>query len=381
MSSRLAQTDLVEQVIYIERPLPITSFLKFLVGRSDRDGTDRWKRVLSNRSWLMPVKDKLTVLTTIAPLPQVGATSLFKMSEEIRDRWLLFKLNELKKKYKIDRPLVWVSHPQLSERVIQALNPCLLWYDCTEDFAAWPGLPDCVRVQIKATDCWLSKHADVVTAVSRMLYEEKRNINPNTHWLPNAVDTDLFLQPRETYPIPPELRNRTHPILAFVGGLSEWAHDWELLDKVVALRPDWTILLIGPIIVSAETQRMLAGHSNVLCVGQKSYQDLPAYLIHSDVCFQFYRVERGNDTRNGQKLFLYFAVGKPVVSTPSADVEEYRNLVEIAGTAQTFVSCVERVVVNRSPEVVRSRHEMARKNSWQVRIGQIRQILIDANAR
>lgn len=375
---RLAQAGWVAQVIYIERPLPVTSFIKFLVGRADRDGMDRWRRVMHKHSWLMPVADRFSVLTTFAPFPPVATDFLFRASERMRDGWLL---HYLRSHFQLNDPLVWVSHPQLSVKVIQAFRPCLLWYDCTEDFSAFPGFPDCVRAQIKATDLWLTEHADVVTAVSRTLYEEKRKVNPNLHWLPNAVDTDLFLQPQETYPIPPELHNRPRPILAFVGGLSEWAHDWELLDEVAALRPNWTILLIGPTSVSAKTQGMLAGHSNILCVGQKHYQELPAYLAHSDICFQFYRVARGNDTRNSQKLFLYFAAGKPVVSTPSTDLEEYSSLVEVVETAHAFVSCVEQVAADRSPKMFRSRQEMARANSWQARIEQIRQILAYTDAR
>lgn len=369
---RLAQTDLVEHVVYVERPLPVTSYLKFLVGRADQDGMDRWRRVFSNRSWVMPVGQGLSVLTTFAPLPPAGSPPLFQASEQARDRWLL---RRLQKRFKLDRPMMWVSHPQISVEVAQALEPCLLWYDCTEDFSAVPGLPDCVRTQIEATDLWLTRHADVVTAVSRTLYEEKRQVNPNTHWLPNAVDTDLFLQPPGSFPMPSEFQGVSRPALAFVGGLNDWAHDWELLDQVATLRPGWTILLIGGLSVSPKTQRMLESHPNVLCVGQKPYRELPAYLAHSDVCFQFYRQERRNDTRNSQKLFLYFAAGKPVVSTPSADVESYRTLTSIADTAEEFVHCVEAALANETACMVKERISMACENSWERRTSSVVDLL------
>jgi len=175
---RLAQTNLFEHVIYIERPLPVTSFLKFLVGRADRDGTDRWKRVLRNRSCVLRMEEKFSVLTTFAPLPPIGLKPLFRASETVRDRLLLWSL---RKYFSINQPVVWVSHPQISVELIQSLNPSLLWYDCTEDFASWPGLPACAHAQIKETDRWLMNHADIVTAVSCALYEEKRKINVNTH--------------------------------------------------------------------------------------------------------------------------------------------------------------------------------------------------------
>lgn len=371
----LAQSDLVSHVVYIERPLPVSSLLKFLVCRADRDGTDRWRRLLSNRSWVMPVGEKLSVLTTFAPLPPVGLAELFQVSERIRDRWLLHRLRGY---FDLDRPVVWVSHPQISVEVVQALKPRLLWYDCTEDFSAWPGLPDCVLLQIKATDRWLTEHADVVTAVSRTLYEEKRQINHNTHWLPNAVDADLFLRHSVISTAPPELRCASRPVLAFVGTLNEWAHDWNMLDQVATLRPEWTILLIGPLSVSPKTQRMLASHPNILCVGQKPYEELSAYLIHSDVCFQFYRPIRKNNTGNSQKLFLYFAAGKPVVSTPSADVETYSDYVYLARNVPEFIARVEDALDGWTVEDVEVRKRLAAENSWEQRVLTIVQIIKNA---
>ncbi|MCJ7728461.1 MAG: glycosyltransferase [Sedimentisphaerales bacterium] len=369
---RLVQNDLIKHLIYIERPLPVTSFLKFLMGQADRDGMDRWHRVLHNRSWVMPVGEKFSVITTFAPLPPVGLVPVFNASEKARDHWLL---KRLRAHFDLTCPVAWVSHPQLSVDIVQALEPRLLWYDCTEDFAAWPGLPDCVRAQIETTDRWLTKHADVVTAVSRTLFEEKRQINSNTHWLPNAVDTDLFLQPCESFRVPRELQGVSRPVLAFVGGLSEWAHDWELLGQVATLRPEWTFLLIGPLSVCSMTRQMLAGHSNIICVGQKPYQELPAYLGHSDVCFQFYRPIRKNNSGNSQKLFLYLAAGKPVVSTRSADVLAYEKYVSLADGPEDFVVAVEEALCSDSPEKTRSRQEMAKANSWTARVKQIGKIL------
>ena len=188
------------------------------------------------------------------------------------------------------------------------------------------------------------------------------------------MDVDLFLKPAESFPVPFELRNVSRPVLVFVGGMSDWPHNWELLDQVATMRPGWTILLIGRLTVSPNTQQMLYGHSNIICVGEKDYHDLPAYLSYSDVGFQFYRLERANDTRNGQKLFLYFAAGKPVVSTSSGDAQAYSGYVSIADSPRDFVARVEESILKNSPSVVKRRQEMARLNSWDVRIKQICEI-------
>lgn len=372
LACRLARTDQVDRVIYIERPLPVTSFFKFMVGRADKDATDRLRRVRRNHSWLMAAAPKLEVLTTFAPLPPTGYPPLFRFSELARDRWLQ---SYLKTHCHLDGPMVWISHPQISAELIYSLEPRLLWYDCTEDFAAWPGTPPCAREQIQRTDRWLATHADIVTTVSRTLYAEKIKVNRRTFWLPNAVDTDLFLQARERPPVPTDLADAPHPVLAFVGGLGEWPHDWDLLDQIAALRPAWTILLIGDLDVSPLTLRMLKGHPNILCVGRKPYEQLPAYLAHSDICFQFYRSERGNDTRNSQKLFLYLAAGKPVISTPSADVEAYREYVTLASSAAEFVRGAEQALAEDSDSIVQERQSFAGQHSWNARVQSILSLL------
>lgn len=372
---RQAQTNLFGHVVYIERPLPVTSFLKFLVGRADRDAANRWRRVLRNRSCMMRVGENLSVLTTFAPLPLIGLEPIFRVSELVRDRLLLWCLRRF---FSINQPVVWISHPQISVECVQALKPRLLWYDCTEDFSAWPGLPACAHTQIKETDRWLTSHADVVTAVSRTLYEEKRNINLNTYLLTNAVDTDLFLQTIERYSLLPEFQEVLRPVLAFVGMLNDWAHDWELLDQVAGNRPKWTFLLIGPLSVSQKTLQIIQSHHNIICVGQKPYQALPSYLAYSDICFQFYKPGRKNDSGNSQKLFLYLATGKPVVSTPSADVEAYTDLVVIVKSANEFIQGIESVLSQDNAALIKKRQAFARQNSWVSRVEYIQEILKDA---
>lgn len=371
---RLAQNHLIEHVIYVEKPLTITSLLKFLMGKADLDGTDRWRRVFANRSWLMPVNNKLSVLTTFTPLPIVGFAPFFEASERVRHLWLTDKLNSLCQRFALGRLLVWVSFPQVPLHTIQHIQPEILWYDCTEDFSAFP-YPDCTRAQVLKTDRYLSESANVVSTVSRVLFEEKRQVNPHTYWLPNAVDTDVFLKREDSLAVPGELRGVRRPILAFVGGMCEWAHDWDLLDAVATMRPGWTILLIGHLEVSTSTRQMLQRHPGILCLGQQPYEKLPNYLAHSDICFIFYRPIRKNNSGNSQKLFLYLACGKPVVSTSSADVYSYRDYVYIANTPEAFVTAMEKALSEHTPAKARTYQEMVQSNSWKARIEEITKIL------
>jgi len=57
--------------------------------------------------------------------------------------------------------------------------------------------------------------------------------------------------------------------------------DIELICGIAEARPDWQIVLIGPV-VKIDPQS-LPRLPNIHYLGQKSYQDLPAYLSGWDV--------------------------------------------------------------------------------------------------
>jgi glycosyltransferase involved in cell wall biosynthesis len=354
---RLAQTELIEHLVYIENPLPLTSLVKFFGGYADRDGTDRWRRVLSNRSRIMPVGEKISILTPITSLPY-SKPRLF-----------------LRKNFSFTKPIVYIGHPSVSVETIKKIEPGFVWYDCTEDFSAFPAKSNIVNDRLRVSDRWFSENANIITTVSRKLYDEKSQINPRTYSLPNAVDIDLFMLNEKDFQPPPELKDKKRPLLTFVGGLNDWAHDWELLLGVAAAKPNWNILLIGETGISKRIKEQISNHKNILCIGNKSYHELPSYLLHSDICFQFYRPLRGNDTRNSQKLFLYLAVGKPVISTRSADAESYTEFVRIADSAEEFISLAEEALKNDNQDLARRRRAMAKVNSWDKRVEDLTRII------
>ena len=70
------------------------------------------------------------------------------------------------------------------------------------------------------------------------------------------------------------------PIIGFHGPLSEQL-DWELLESAAKRRPDWYWVLIGPR-QSPQLDRLLQ-QRNVFWLGEKSVEQLPAYLQHWQV--------------------------------------------------------------------------------------------------
>ncbi len=107
---------------------------------------------------------------------------------------------------------------------------------------------------------------------------------------------------------------------------------------MAAARPDWQLVLIGPV-VKIDPQA-LPKAPNIHYLGPKPYDALPSYLAGWDVALL--PVARNESTRfiSPTKTPEYLAAGCPVVSTPIADViRPYgeQGAVHIAGSPERFV--------------------------------------------
>ncbi|RPH35003.1 hypothetical protein EHM92_06990 [bacterium] len=79
-----------------------------------------------------------------------------------------------------------------------------------------------------------------------------------------------------------------------------------------------------------------------------------------------FRIGKISQTTNPVKVFEYFALGKPVVSTRLKELEPYaaRQLLSIADTAEQFAEAVESALRGSAPDCAEQRRQVARDHSW-----------------
>jgi len=73
-------------------------------------------------------------------------------------------------------------------------------------------------------------------------------------------------------------------------------------------------------------------------------------------------------------------MGKPVVTTPLQELQEYRGggLVYWAETTEEFVTALDRAVAERSEETADARRQVALNSSWSARAEQILNVIAGA---
>ena len=193
--------------------------------------------------------------------------------------------------------------------------------------------------------------ADLVFTGGTSLYEAKKHRHPDVHCFPSSVDRAHFAKARSTLFDPADQDDLPRPRLGFYGVIDE-RFDTELLDQVAAMRPNWSFVMVGPVVKISEDD--LPKRPNIHYLGGKTYAELPAYLSGWDVALMPFAMNESTEFISPTKTPEYLAGGKPVVSTPVKDVvRHYGHLegVNIAATADEFVAaCDEALELTRNPE-------------------------------
>ena len=197
----------------------------------------------------------------------------------------------------------------------------------------------------------LIDRSDIVFTGGSSLYEAKKDRHHSVHCFPSSVDRTHFMKARARQFEPADQEDLPRPRLGFYGVIDE-RFDIDLLDKVAAMRPNWSFVMVGPVVKISDEN--LPKRPNICYLGGKTYNELPAYLSGWDVALMPFAMNESTQFISPTKTPEYLAGGKPVVSTPIKDVvRHYGHLegVKIASTPEEFVaSCEEALELSHNPE-------------------------------
>jgi UDP-galactopyranose mutase len=193
--------------------------------------------------------------------------------------------------------------------------------------------------------------ADLVFTGGTSLFEAKKNRHHSVHCFPSSVDRAHFAKARAELFDPADQEDLPLPRLGFYGVIDE-RFDTELLDRIAAMRPLWSFVMVGPVVKISQDE--LPKRPNIHYLGGKTYGELPAYLSGWDVALMPFAMNESTQFISPTKTPEYLAGGKPVVSTPVRDVvRHYGQLegVKIASTAEEFVAaCEQALELAHNPE-------------------------------
>jgi UDP-galactopyranose mutase len=259
---------------------------------------------------------------------------------------------------RITPDVLWFYTPMALE-VARHLRAKTVVYDCMDELSAFDGAPE----QLPALEAELFARADVVFTGGQALYRAKRERHPRVHAFPSSVDVEHFRAARTHREQPADQAALPYPRIGYYGVIDERL-DYALIASVAESRPDWQIVMIGPVVKVDPAS--LPRRPNIHWLGQKSYAELPRYLGGWNVALMPFALNRATRFISPTKTLEYMAAGVPIVSTAIGDVVDpygREGVVAIADQT-TFVSAVEAALGPRSAERRAAAEAMLARTSW-----------------
>lgn len=233
------------------------------------------------------------------------------------------------------RPLIvwtYLPFPAIADAA-QELDADLVVFDWVDDFSEHVlTRSPAHRRRLARWEHEMAERADMVFVASAELLRRRPSPNSRTFLIPHGVPQ------MSAGPPPPEIAALPHPRVGVFGTIDPWT-DLDLLAGLAGERPDWTFVLVGPV-VGVHTNGLRKLH-NVVHLGPRPHDQMGAYLNELDVAALVYRVAPATTAASPLRLREYLAYGLPIVSVDLPEVRAFEPRVRIASGKEAFLAAIE----------------------------------------
>lgn len=175
------------------------------------------------------------------------------------------------------------------------------------------------------------------------------------------------------------------PIIGLAGAINERL-DLNLLDKLIKRNPQWNFILWGPQqeagfddpVKTKKVLNRLFSLPNVITGQLKTPKKVPAIVEQFTIAMIPY--DTGQDFNKycyPMKLFEYFYLGKPVLSTPIEELKQFPKYVKIGNTAEEWEAQINELLSEPWTKTFKEeQRKLAVANSWENKIDEISKLIV-----
>lgn len=262
--------------------------------------------------------------------------------------------------------------------ILWIFDPC--FYQLS-GIAWWTSLYDCVdyhagfhmgdtKKEVQKNEKKLIRGVDYFFVNSYILYDIHKKIRKSDSIVPQGFKLDGF---NNTAPV---IKISAKPIIGYVGAL-DYRLDYSLLEKLIRRNPQWQFVLWGPMQVFRTVSRLshvITGESSDCRQVSSIIRQLSVAIIPFDTKLS------GARYAFPMKLFEYFYMGKPVVSTSIEELKRFPKYVRIGSTVQEWEKHI--TLLLSKPwldSYIKEQRRLASDNSWEKKIEAILSIIDTQN--
>lgn len=273
---------------------------------------------------------------------------------------------------KCEQKIFWIFDPNLIQMYNFFGRNYYLLYDCVDFFAI--GSKDEVKKTNK-NERELCTKANLVAANSKVLLNHVKKYRKDAVLVPQGFRIDGFKVVKKKY-IDLKLKS---PVIGFVGGINDRL-DLSILYPLIKNNPKWNFVLWGPVqmrdkisdIYWDKLQRILK-MPNVTYGTSSDKEEIPGLVTQFDICMIPYDISQDfNKYCYPMKLFEYFYLGKPVISTDIIELRRFPDLVPIKHTYIQWEKAIKDILSKKWPtENINKELQLSKENSWENKVSQI----------
>ena len=215
----------------------------------------------------------------------------------------------------------------------------------------------------KRLEAQLIAKSDVAVANSLYLADYCRQFNPNSYYVGQGCETDLFRYRAERQR-PLDVPVFKKPVIGYIGALLKLRLDIGLLEQLAQKHPEWQFVFVGP--EDQEFKRSkLHELENVLFTGPKKPIELPAYLSCFDVAINPQELNEMTIGNYPRKIDEYLAMGKPVVATMTRAMVVFEEFVYLAESTEEYSRYIQKALDEDTENLRIKRSEFAQSHTWE----------------
>ena len=343
------------RILYIES----LGIRKLKINKSDIKRV--FKRFINN---IFFIKRKSKNIWVLSPLLIPGATNkkiifinriLFNINLFISMRLLNFKNDYL-----------WTYNP-LTLLYLNVKRFKTSIYHAVDAIEHQPFMPkDLINIQERI----LSKNVDKIFVTSKNIFKKLQLHNSNISYFGNVCDFEHFSKSLSIHidRVPQDIKKIRKPIVGFIGSVSEYKINFELIYEIANNLKNISFVFIGPIDENINIIKInkLKKLKNIYFFGYREYKDLPYYCSHIDIGWLPLVHNKYTKSMFPMKFFEYLAAGLPVVSTRIDSLKEFKQYIAMEDDIKNLSKSIIEALIDTEHNLV-ERLDLARNNTYQNR--------------
>lgn len=219
-------------------------------------------------------------------------------------------------------------------------------YDCVDDFSSFSSTGEHVAKQEQI----LLKKADLTIVPAYSLMDKIKKRTKRIDLVANGVPFSEFS----------EFKSEKGNDVIYVGAIADWI-DYDLVFETAKLMPKTKFVFYGdgPVFNKVKSE----APKNVKFLGKIPYFQVKEKIASSGVCILPFKLNDLTNMACPIKIFEYFALGKPVVSTSIQEVKTIgKNYVKFADNPKQFKEKIEETLTEKNKEIAYKK--FASKYDW-----------------